>query len=455
MHGYTWLYGQLLQQRYNNFGSTNNFQTSNVCVNGNSTVDVLARWKADFINNCGKYALLALSLGNEGIHENGQPSFDSYRDNLQLMIAEARNADKIPVVTNSYTRGDFNATDYEFIKAINLLIHEWNVPSVNLLGAIDNGAGVWADNYWSGDIYHPNDAGHAELFHALVPSLFDALEINKPIPTVKTGTSYTFNDVDKKGYLQFTPEDVIHSFTISFDVKTSNSGTVASFDAGNATIGKIEINADGNLVYSSPISGNITSSSVINNNAWHKITLTHYYAWGKTMLYIDDALVNTLSEQILATNFYLNGKTDFPTTADYRNLLFYRSAMNIDEVEALAAGSLLKSSLEIYAPLDEAETYGNKFSNYAQSLNTVQFVSLSPTAVNEVSDNKLIIFPNPATDKLQISAPKSTGNDMQILDIAGKIISTFHISNSIDISSLSAGIYFVKIDNYLAKFIKK
>ena len=63
---------------------------------------------------------------------------------------------------------------------MNLLIHEWDLPSINLLGAIDDGKGVWATGYQNGtDIYHPNTDGHREFTYAMVPSLFDAIDAGK------------------------------------------------------------------------------------------------------------------------------------------------------------------------------------------------------------------------------------------------------------------------------------
>lgn len=53
----------------------------------------------------------------------------------------------------------------------------WDVPSINLLGAIDSKTGLWADGYQNGtDIYHPNQQGHQEFAYAMVPSMFDALQ---------------------------------------------------------------------------------------------------------------------------------------------------------------------------------------------------------------------------------------------------------------------------------------
>ncbi|MDR0547690.1 MAG: SusF/SusE family outer membrane protein, partial [Dysgonamonadaceae bacterium] len=156
-------YAQLAQQYLEN-DAVRSWNVSNISIGGNNTTDVINRWDNDFLPSCSRYIYYGLSLGNEGIHERGQTAFDSYRDNMQLLINRARDAGKLPLMGNNYPRGDFNATDYAFVKQLNLLIHEWDVPSVNLLGAIDNGAGQWADGYIA-DNSHPNTAGHAEMFY--------------------------------------------------------------------------------------------------------------------------------------------------------------------------------------------------------------------------------------------------------------------------------------------------
>src|SRR6202035_2127626 len=76
---------------------------------------------------------------------------------------------------------DFTSMEYEYTRRMNLLINAWDVPSVNFLGAVDDGTGKWAKGFWH-DSLHPNAAGHAELAMTFVPTLFDAIEQGKPSP---------------------------------------------------------------------------------------------------------------------------------------------------------------------------------------------------------------------------------------------------------------------------------
>lgn len=421
MQGYAFMYNKLLEDRYEE-GKGLNWKISNISVNGNNTSNLLERWDGDLLGDCGRYVIYGLSLGNEGIHDNGQSSFDSYRNNMQLLITKAQEAGKTPVVSNNYTRGDFNATDYTYIKQMNMLMHEWDVPTINLLGAIDDGAGVWAPGYQvPGDIYHPTTEGHAEFFYAMVPSLFDAIEAGKPSPQKINGDAYRLGTTVSSERIELNPENMIHPFTISFDVKTASTGIVASFDNASGR-GILEVASDGNLVYKSPVSGEIRAASLINNNAWHKITLTHYYAWGKTFLYIDDVQAGESEEKLEVKRFYLSDEYA-PAIVDFRDLVFYRSGMNAEEVSALYAGKMLKSSLEIYSPLDSSSSEPLK--NYAQSTNTIKLLPFSGS--------------NIATIKKDMSG---TGI---LYSIDGRKIATVEISNGVPVitDGLAKGIYIV------------
>ena len=72
------------------------------------------------------------------------------------------------------TKQLFNST---WLKIIDTDVYKENEN----YGAIDDGYGRWARGFTPEPI-HPNAAGHTEMFHAFVPTLFDALEKGKPSP---------------------------------------------------------------------------------------------------------------------------------------------------------------------------------------------------------------------------------------------------------------------------------
>ncbi|WP_130735124.1 GDSL-type esterase/lipase family protein [Flavobacterium sp. J27] len=440
--GYAYKYGQLLIDRFS-AGIGSEWTTSNLAINGNNTIAVLNRWEKDLIADCSQFVIYGLSLGNEGIHENGQSSFDQFSTNMQLLITKAEQEGKTPVIMNNYTRADYNATDYNYIKQMNLLIHQWNVASVNLLGAIDNGSGQWATGYQD-DALHPNDAGHTEFFYAIVPSLFDALELQKPLPQLITSTYLEVNNAFSSGSLEFTPEHIIHPFTNVIDIKTNATGTLFSFTTQTATTGTLSIDSNGHLVYNSPSGNTITSNTIINDNQWHKISLSHFYARGETNLYIDSNLVGSYNENLEVETFTLN-PVNAPNLIQYRNWFFYRSGMNLEEITALHNNQMLKSSLELYAPLDGEEILGNNpYINLAQSTNTIDSTTFSLGLINY--NNEKWKFNNPVQDSLTIQSTDHTSiKKLEVYTLLGQKIKSTIESNTIHFSNLSSGLYVVKI----------
>ena len=91
---------------------------------------------------------------------------------------------------------------------MNLAINAWDVPSVNFLGAVDDGTGKWAKGFWH-DSLHPNAAGHEELVRTFVPTLFDAIEQGKPAPARATATGFARIEGGATA-LSFTPDASMH-----------------------------------------------------------------------------------------------------------------------------------------------------------------------------------------------------------------------------------------------------
>jgi lysophospholipase L1-like esterase len=365
-YGYPARYTTLLGQRAA-AGQGAAWVTANISVPGDNTVKVLARWRRDLLPQRGRYVVLALSLGNEGIHGGGRPMLDQFRTNLLQLTALTRAQGLVPVVANCYTRNDYTPADYAFIREMNLLLHAWAVPSINLLGAVDDGAGHWAPGYWD-DALHPNDRGHAELAHAIVPSLFDALRAGKALPH-KVPTAAV--RLGRRGPgLTFRPEALVHPFTQVVSFRTAGAGRLLTLQ-DSTTQGTISISTTGTITYQSAKKGTVAGKTRANDNRWHQLVLTHYYAQGQTVLYLDGAEVGRLPEQLLTRQLSLGGAAA-PARVGYRNWLFYRAGLNPDEVRALAADSLLKSSLELYAPLSGGAGHADSLANLAQSTNQLR-----------------------------------------------------------------------------------
>lgn len=434
-HGYAYMFDRLVTSRHQDGLSENPFFISSIAVNGNNTINLLDRY-SELVNDFSRYVVFGVSLGNEGIHgaADQEAVYNQFATNMQRLIAKAREDGMVPVVMNNYTRGDFEASDYGYVRRMNLLINSWDVPSVNLLGAIDNGAGKWADGFQNGDdIYHPNTEGHAELFHAITPSLFDALKAGKPIPVRKTGNSMVIN---QKGKIEFTPEDVVHPFALVVSLNELPEGEFVNLFTG---AGEATISLAGNiLTYTSSagetISGSLTTGA--RDGAPLYVTLSHYHAQGRTLLYAGDDAIGELAEKIAPVKVTLlpgAGKSDIG------EVMFYRSALNADEVKAIGEGKMIQSSLEVYLPFDDAEAPGR---NDAQAMTEATVVAGQTSGVTAVSGEEdtapFRVFGLEGIARVAVSTPQT----VSVCSIDGRLIDCRRVSATADFH-LPAGIYLV------------
>ncbi len=292
------------------------------------------------------------------------------------------------IVANCYPHGQYTSEQYDAVKRMNLLINTWNVSSINLLGSIDDGLGRWVVGF-DNDPGHPNGGGHEEMFYAITPSLFDAIAVGKPQPSYVDGNACARVTDDPGAALTFTPDDMIHSFSSTFDVRTDEDGILSIISGTAGVIEKTKYQSsdkehishqvkkarssfcaslsteNGQLVYTSSTGKRIISKTKITKNQWRRITISHRCAKGETLVYVDDQKIGVAQERLIPESFNLG----ISGTADFKNWMVYRSSLNEDEIKALCSGKLIKSSLEIYAPLnDDSFVQGQAINNKAQSL---------------------------------------------------------------------------------------
>lgn len=356
-HGYIWMYEDVLKAR-----SGNSFYISNLSVSGNNTTSLGARFDEETVDG-GKNLIIALSLGNEGLADATTSSameslYNQWESRVMLdadsFVKTAQAEGKNVVVTGNYANNNYNTDHYSWIRKINLDIQQWDIPSVNLMGAIDDGTGKWMAGYYD-DALHPNDAGHQEMAYAMVPSLFDALAAGKAQPVRNTAGNYSLSG---RQVIAVEPEGKIHPFTVAFSLKTATAGGILTFFDGE-TAKTVSITDAGVLSY-----GSVTGTTAVKDNAWHQVVLTHFYARGETLLYVDGVLQGSVSEKIATTAFYV-GYAAADVTASWKEVFLWRSGMNAEEIAAVADGKMLKSSLEFYAPL------AGSLANLAQSTATL------------------------------------------------------------------------------------
>ena len=352
------------------------------------------------------YVLLGLSLGNEGIR-NGTTTaekdaiFTQFETGMRGFIDKSRANHIVPIVTLCYARNDFTEVEYGYTRRMNLLINTWDVPSVNFLGAVDDGTGKWAKGFWW-DSLHPNASGHDELTTTFVPTLFDALEQGKPLPKKSTASGFA-HVTGGSAPIEFSPADKMHPFAMSVQVRAQGDGVYAAINGASLTAttatkhierargGAVDLEEttltpagpahaqvaliNGLWTYTSADGSTRIRSQVKADSAWHQIVVSHYTARGETLFFVDGQLAGHVAERFEPKSFIVGGaggaddrEAAHGRPADFKELLIYRSALNGDEVAALAKGTLLQASLEVYSPLaDAAFTRSQPLQNLAQA----------------------------------------------------------------------------------------
>ena len=332
------------------------------------------------------YVVVGLSFGNENLYESKTKAekdavYDGYLKGIRAVVDRARQNGIIPVVMLCYTRDLYTPQDYEYVRRANVEQAQWDVPTVNVLGAIDDGKGHWALGW---DDKHPQASGHAEFAYAFVPSLFEALEKGKPNPVRATNGGFA-RLTSGSAPFAFAAAETMHPFAISFMVRTQSDGTLSIISGSTlATRTEIRVNEDKpftatTLVADKPFAASLVvqdgrfgyksaakttiDSGVRADAQWHHVVLSHFTARGETLLFVDGKQVGTVAERLEPKNFVVGSRGDF------KDLFLYRAALNADEVAALHAGRMLKGSLEVYSPLTDAEfKAGGTVENRAQSL---------------------------------------------------------------------------------------
>ena len=108
-----------------------------------------------------------------------------------------------------------------------------------------------------------------------------------------------------------------------------------------------------------------------------------------------------------------------------------------------------------YVQGDESNSGNNLYYGLTFNINDI----FGGTAdVNEVIDNNttMRVYPSPATEKLNVTL--SNNSKIVIYNITGQVINTIDGQagvNTINVSSLSSGVYFISAGNKTQKFIVK
>jgi hypothetical protein len=365
---------------------------TNNSIDGQNTSEGLARFDTDLLPLAPNEVELGYSLANENLSGATNPAavVSNFLSNMTQFVSRCRSNGFYPIIGLCYPDNLYTTNENAYLESANLTLNSFGVPSVNFLGAVDDGNGHWVDNY-SSDSLHPNNPGFQEMFYAIVPSLFDAIatgKTNSPQLALPMCFARLTQDATVSAPLTFTPSNIMHSFTVSCRVRSKNNGTIAAVRSGT-NYATIEIRAD-KLVYVSTNGQEIAVSVNATNGNWHNVVLVFHYALGQTQFIVDGSVAGALPEQYAPDQFVLGGpagalgRPATPLTVDFQNWCVFRAAWNTNEALAQLQGNRQQASMEICATLDDASfASGRPATNRAQSLsvvmvNTTKLIAMSP-----------------------------------------------------------------------------
>ena len=117
--------------------------------------------------------------------------------------------------------------------------------------------------------------------------------------------------------------------------------------------------------------------------------------------------------------------------------------------EAVYSNSL--SSIEFERPVSQGE-YILEISSFPTTTSyyyPYSYKLTNTTGINDVSSNKIIIYPNPAKNYFTVKLDNNKDSHLQILDVTGKVIyqKNFNKELLVETKNFNNGIYFVRIKN--------
>lgn len=150
----------------------------------------------------------------------------------------------------------------------------------------------------------------------------------------------------------------------------------------------------------------------------------------------------------------INGIGEWQNTATGANDYFYKTN-NLVEIKNLA---IVPGSSENKFVFTGSISHDNPPYSYSESVfgRLVWATHGGSTGIDDVTQNFLSIYPNPANTVLNIELNENT--HIEIINLLGKTVSTQKLNagiNSIDVSGLTSGVYFIQTERgVIEKFVK-
>ncbi len=168
LKGWTWHLAKELHEKYGHQVINVSELGANVSSTINRFPSVVAPIRPDMV-------IIALSLGNEGLancppyqRRAVQRRFES---GLQQLVKMTKELGALPILGGLYPNGNYSPEHNWLLKDTHYRMLNWDIPILNWLDVLDNGAGQWKAGT-SFDPGHPNGFGHRLMYEAIDIRLF-------------------------------------------------------------------------------------------------------------------------------------------------------------------------------------------------------------------------------------------------------------------------------------------
>jgi len=261
--------------------------------------------------------------------------------------------------------------------------------------------------------------------------------------------------------------NIIGEVSIAGEIADNESNYVGAF-IGDVCVGvcsPIEVNEEFSLfyltVYSNQSSGDNIEFKFVDESDVETLI-------SNTIEFSSDAVVGGSSNPFLWMDVELYSSTDFLSfsfTEEFSPAVIDTESKTIDVVVIYSSDltSLIPTfeiAPEAVAKISDVEQESAVTSNnYSEPVEYVVEgidgisatwtinVSLDVTEVDETISETISVYPNPASDYIQVETNDLNIDKIQILDVHGKVVIRKNLYNTmekVDISSLKTGVYFVR-----------
>jgi hypothetical protein len=253
--------------------------------------------------------------------------------------------------------------------------------------------------------------------------------------------------------LTLTGTDSITGGSATSYIATSGTGSLVASVAGGASLDNSRMFHVGTAAGYAPV--RVTNSSSTTGN---------FSANAHSGIYANGTSGTDLSSTRSSVNTSWNVESDIQSGANVTLTAYWNSSM---EVNTFNRSTVYLSHYTNSAWDATANVQATVMAGGMASVSRSGITSFSPfavfsgyaTGINDVAANSAFsAYPNPANNSITVTvADANTTTDAKVYDILGNQVATYPMhgtKNTIDITNLTSGVYFLSVNNATQKFVK-